>query len=189
MFEPAILQRIRLVGLDVDGVLTDGGLYLGELSGAMLELKRFDVRDGLGIRMLQRAGMRVAWVSGRRSAAVEVRAKELGVEDLVQQPRDGKLAAFSELVREKGLELSECAFIGDDLPDLEVLAVVGLAIAVADAAPEVQAAAHWCTRSAGGRGAVREAAEAILKGRGVWDDLLGGASASHPGRGAVLPAG
>lgn len=155
--------RVRLVALDVDGVLTDGRLYYGPHGEA---LKVFDVRDGHGIRMLQQQGVEVAILSARSSEIVGTRARELGI-GRVLQGRGDKLAAWNELLRETGVAAEEAGFIGDDLPDLPVLAQAGFAATVADARDEVKAAAHWIAAPCGGRGAVRALAEFILRAKGV----------------------
>jgi 3-deoxy-D-manno-octulosonate 8-phosphate phosphatase (KDO 8-P phosphatase) len=160
--------RIDLLLLDVDGVLTDGGIVY---SDAGEELKRFHVRDGSGLKLWRTAGKRAAIVSGRSSKAVERRAAELGIEPVLQGRAD-KLAALDEVLRLTGLTADRVCAVGDDLPDLPVLSAVGLAIAVADAAPEVRAAAHYVTMVPGGHGAARDAVEWLLKLQGRWDALI-----------------
>jgi 3-deoxy-D-manno-octulosonate 8-phosphate phosphatase (KDO 8-P phosphatase) len=169
---PEQARRIRLVLLDVDGVLTDNGVYIGATeSGEAVELKRFHVRDGLGIKLLTWAGLEVALVSGRVSTGTALRAAELGI--ACHQDRGGyKLATVERLLAERGLSWGEVAFMGDDLADLVVLARAGLPVAVADAVPEVKALAAWVTDTVGGEGAVREFAEALLRARGEWSGLL-----------------
>lgn len=165
-----VARRIRLVVLDVDGVLTDGGVYVGTLpDGEAVELKRFDIQDGLGVKMLMWSDVEVAIVSGRVSEATALRAGELGVEECHQDPEAEKLPLVRRLLEERGLEWDEVAMMADDLADLPVLRVVGLPVAVANAVPEVVAAARWQTTRAGGSGAVREFAEAMLGARGEWD--------------------
>lgn len=162
-------RRVRLVVLDVDGVLTDGGIYLGATEGGeRVEMKRFDITDGLGIRLLREAGLEVAMVTGRESTAVRMRAEELGITECHQDRSAAKLPVVRGILERLGLEWDEVACIGDDLPDLPVLRRAGLAVAVANARPEVRAVAHWVTRRTGGRGAVREFAEALLEARGEW---------------------
>ena len=170
MLKPALARRLKLVGFDVDGVLTDGGLYVGESAGHAVELKRFHIQDGLGIKFLRQAGLAVVLASARRSEATAARGRELKVDEVVQD--NPKLAPFATLLARRGVEWSECAFVGDDLPDLPVLTRVALPIAVANAVPDVKAAAAFVTRRSGGDGAVREVAETILKARGVWKDLM-----------------
>ena len=172
MIEPALARRIRVVGLDVDGVLTDNGIFVGPVDGQAVELKRFDIQDGLGHVLMRAAGIPVVWVSGRHSEATTARARELSVEEVLQVPGPNKLEAFGELLARRSIAWDEAAFVGDDLADLQVMRRVGLAIAVANAVGEVKAVAGYVTRAAGGHGAVREAVEALLKARGVWPELL-----------------
>lgn len=167
-FDPALAAPIRLVIFDVDGVLTDGRIVIDEEGR---ESKFFDVRDGHGLKLLQRAGLQVAFLTGRESRVVEVRAAELGV-GLVRQGARDKVAVYEELLARTGLTDREVAFAGDDLVDLPVMRRVGLALAPADAAGEVRAAAHWVARSAGGRGAAREMVELILKAQGRWAEVV-----------------
>ena len=168
MIHPTLARSIRLVGLDVDGVLTDGGIYLGAVDGKPMEFKRYEIQDGLGIHFLQRAGIRVAIVTGRVSESVRLRAAELEIEDLAQNSQAQKLPAFLAMLDRHGIAPSEAAFVGDDFPDVSVLRLVGLPVAVANAVPEVkEICAVQLTRS-GGRGAVRELAELLLKARGDW---------------------
>lgn len=164
----ALAERIRLVVLDVDGVLTDGGIYLGAASdGEPIELKRFEITDGTGIRLLRDAGIAVAIVTGRQSHAVRLRAAELGVTEC-HQGAEAKLSVVEEMLDRLGLGWEQAAFVGDDLIDLPVLRRVGLPAAVANAAPEVRAEAVWTAHRHGGHGAVREFAEALLHARGEW---------------------
>lgn len=159
---------IRLMILDVDGVLTDGRLYFGPQGEA---LKAFDVRDGLGVRLLREAGIEVAILSARNSSIVEQRARELGIAHVIQGAAD-KTRGFSDLTGALELSPEQCGFIGDDWADLALLARVGFAATVADAAPEVRQVAHWTTSAPGGRGAVRELAEFILRAQGRLDAAL-----------------
>lgn len=168
----ALAKRIKLVILDVDGVLTDGGVVLGDVAGERLELKRYDIQDGLGIKMLQRAGIRVALVTGRVSKSVELRARELGIDDVIQDEHARKLAAVRRLAQRHGVALDDIACVGDDLPDLGVLRVVGLPVAVANATAETAQAAAIRLTKAGGAGAVREFTELLLRARGEWDTLV-----------------
>jgi 3-deoxy-D-manno-octulosonate 8-phosphate phosphatase (KDO 8-P phosphatase) len=168
---PDVLVRaraVRLVILDVDGVLTDGRILYG--TGG-IEVKAFDVRDGHGVKLAHRAGLRTAIITGRTSDIVARRAEELGIADVIQGSRD-KLAAYRELAARLGLADAHIACLGDDVTDLPLLARAGLAVAVAGAVAEARAAAHYVTRRAGGRGAVREALELVLKAQGLWDGLL-----------------
>src|ERR1700704_753572 len=140
MISPTLARSIRLVGLDVDGVLTDGGIYLGAVDGKALEFKRYEIQDGLGIHLMQRAGLRVAIITGRVSDSVRLRAAELGIDDVAQDSQAQKLPAFLALLDRHGIAPSEAAFVGDDFPDMAILRLVGLPVAVANAAPEVKAA-------------------------------------------------
>jgi 3-deoxy-D-manno-octulosonate 8-phosphate phosphatase (KDO 8-P phosphatase) len=168
----AAARRVRLLGLDVDGVLTDNGVYIGPVAGDRVELKRFDIQDGLGLILLKTAGFPVVWVSGRSSEATALRAAELRVEELLQVPGPQKAAAFGGMLERRGIGWDEAAFVGDDLADLPILRRVGLPIAVANAVDEVKQVAAYVTRAAGGHGAVREVVEALLRGRGEWSDIL-----------------
>jgi 3-deoxy-D-manno-octulosonate 8-phosphate phosphatase (KDO 8-P phosphatase) len=170
MIDSALARRIKLVGFDVDGVLTDGGLYIGMAAEHPVELKRFDIQDGLGIKLLRDAGLVVAVVSARASEATKLRARELKVDELVQHNQ--KLPAFEEVLQRRGLSWDECAFVGDDLPDLPLLRRVGLPVAVANAVSEVAETARIVTRAAGGHGAVREVAELLLRARDEWDGVV-----------------
>lgn len=171
MIDPERARTIRLVGLDVDGVLTDGGIYLGAVGDTPLEFKRYDIQDGFGITQLRKAGVRVAIVTGRVSESVRLRATELGIEDLSQDPDAHKLAAFMRILERHGIAPEESAFVGDDFPDLAVLRVVGLPVAVANASPEIRRACRVHLTRPGGHGAVREFAEMLLRARGDWDAL------------------
>jgi 3-deoxy-D-manno-octulosonate 8-phosphate phosphatase (KDO 8-P phosphatase) len=164
-------RKIRLLLMDVDGVMTDGHVnLLGLPDGTATEMKAFNSQDGAGLKMAQDAGLRTGLISGRDSAAVTRRARETGIE-FVYQGRAQKIPAYEEIVRTAGVQESEVAYIGDDLPDVPVMKRVGLAIAVANAVPEVQRAAHLVTRQRGGEGGVREAIEAILKAQGKWQTV------------------
>ncbi len=159
-------SKVRLLILDVDGVMTDGRIIIDDNG---VEYKAFNVRDGHGIKMLQRTGVEVAIITGRRSEVVLKRAQELGIKH-VHQRSHNKLETFEELKKELGVEDAQAAFVGDDLVDLPVMRRVGLSVAVADADSEVCARAHWVTESGGGRGAVREVTDLIIKARGLWDE-------------------
>ena len=174
MIDPGLARRIRLVGLDVDGVLTDGGLYVARVAETAVEFKRFDSRDGTAVWLLRRAGITVVISSGRHADATAIRARELKIDEVLQDETGGgrKLQAFEEMLARRGLELADCAFVGDDLADLPLLRRVALPVGVANAVPEAKAAARLVTRTAGGHGAVREVAETLLKARGVWDDVV-----------------
>ena len=153
--------RVRLLVLDVDGVLTDGRLYFGTRGEA---LKVFHVRDGLGLKLLAEAAITVAVVSGRRSSMTAARCRELGIRHLVQGVAD-KLAAFQRLRGRLGVSSASCACVGDDVPDLPLMRAVGVSFAVADAHPQVRRAAHVVTALAGGAGAVREVCDFLLEAR------------------------
>ena len=160
---------VRLLLLDVDGVLTDGRItYMAD----GVELKSFHVRDGSGIVYWQKLGGRTAIISGRTSKAVDVRAAELGISVVVQGSRD-KRAALDRVLDANGMRASEACAVGDDLPDLPLLRTCGFAVAVADACSEVRAAAHYVTQAAGGCGAVREVVELLLRAQGRWAELVG----------------
>ncbi|MBN7795346.1 KdsC family phosphatase [Parahaliea mediterranea] len=160
-------RAVRLLALDVDGVLTDGSIYYGN-DGE--ELKAFSIKDGLGIKLLQRAGVEVVIITGRQSRIVARRAAELGIAEVIQG-REDKRVALEELCRRKSLEMTECAYMGDDLPDLGAITSAGLGMTVADAAEAVASAADWRSRYPGGRGAVREACEYLLEARGLREKL------------------
>ena len=166
--DEAAARRVRLVGIDVDGVLTDGGIYLGAVDGTPLEFKRYEIQDGLGIHFLRKAGIRVAIVTGRVSDSVRLRAAELEIEDVAQDAYARKLPAFRRILERHGIAPAEAAFIGDDFPDLAVMRIVGLPVAVANAVPEITRIARLCLTRHGGRGAVREFAELLLTARGEW---------------------
>ncbi|MGJ8524903.1 3-deoxy-D-manno-octulosonate 8-phosphate phosphatase KdsC [Halomonadaceae bacterium LMG 33818] len=178
------MQGIRLLALDVDGVLTDGAIsYAASLpphdtsstgtgnETLMRELKSFNVQDGLGIRLLQQYGIEVAIITGRRSPMVEQRARELGITRLFQG-RNDKLAALNELAEECSLPLVKIAYCGDDLPDLGAIQAAGLGASVANAPDYIRVHANIVTEKRGGEGAVRELADLILQAQGHWDSVL-----------------
>jgi 3-deoxy-D-manno-octulosonate 8-phosphate phosphatase (KDO 8-P phosphatase) len=169
---PAEVERrarhIKLLLMDCDGVLTDGRLDLLENGD---EQKTFHARDGQGISLLQRAGLKTGIISGRTSSAVERRAQDLGM-TYVRQSATDKLKALDEILALAQLSLHECAFIGDDLADIPVMQRVELAVAVADAVAETKRVAHFVTEQRGGRGAIREVTDFILKAQGRWDELM-----------------
>ena len=171
--DPALARRIRYVCLDVDGVLTDGGIYLGAAGGHAVELKRYDIQDGLGMRFLRDAGLMVGIVTGRVSESVRVRGLELSLDDVVQDPDARKLDALLAISRRHGLSLEEFAFVGDDFPDMAALRVVGLPVAVGNAVAEIAAECAVRLERHGGHGAVREFAERLLKARGEWESVIG----------------
>jgi 3-deoxy-D-manno-octulosonate 8-phosphate phosphatase (KDO 8-P phosphatase) len=161
------LQQIELVVLDVDGVLTDGGLWFD--SNGLLQ-KRFDVRDGLGIRLLQQAGLQLAFLSGGKGGATQVRAAQLGIEHCLVGIKD-KPAALQQLQQHLEVSAPTTAFVGDDINDLAVRHQVGLLLSPADACPAVRRQADGVLSRRGGHGAVRELAEQILRARGLWAEL------------------
>ena len=166
-----VALRIKLVLLDVDGVLTDNGVYVGESEdGRYVEMKRFNILDGLGIRLLRDAGMTVALVSGRKSAASTRRARELDIE-CRQADRGYKMDAVNDLMQKHSVAWEEVAWVGDDLPDMSAMRKVGLPVAVANAVPAIHAVSLWATSKNGGDGAVREFAEALLEARGELQQL------------------
>src|SRR3954470_25017755 len=126
MIDPELAKSIRLVGFDIDGVMTDGGVYLGDVDGQRVELKRYDIQDGLGVGMLRRAGIRVAILTGRVSESVRLRAEELNVDDLAPDPDGYKLGAFHQPIEKHDIDPRQCPFVGDDFPDLALLRIVGL---------------------------------------------------------------
>ena len=164
----AAAKKIKLLLLDVDGVLTDGRLYYGN-SGE--ELKAFNIQDGLGIKLLQRGNIQVGIITGRVSALLQRRADELSINPVVQG-REDKLTALNELLDTLDVQMDEIAFMGDDLPDLAVIRRVGLGITPANGASTLAQQALWQTTQSGGQGAVREAAEMILEAQGKLQPLL-----------------
>jgi len=163
------LKRIKLFLCDVDGVLTDGSIFIG----GEREFKRFNIRDGLGLVLARRAGLKVGWVSARPSLATKLRAEELKVDFLVQQGDQlSKTGAIENLLSSEKLNWSDVCFVGDDIIDLGPLTRAGLAVAVGDAVPEAKAAAHLVTKAVGGRGAVREAIELILRAQEKWQPFV-----------------
>jgi len=164
----SIARNVSLLILDVDGVLTDGGIILDSKEN---ELKSFHVRDGHGIKMLIRAGIRVAIITGRHSKVVERRACELGIKDVFQKCFD-KTIAYRQLAETYSLRDGEIAYVGDDIVDIPVLRRCGLPVAVADAEDAVKAFVKMTTRHNGGRGAVREVCDFLLKAKGVWKDII-----------------
>jgi 3-deoxy-D-manno-octulosonate 8-phosphate phosphatase (KDO 8-P phosphatase) len=172
---PLVSLRQRCLGidllvLDVDGVLTPGGIVYGTSGGvASVEVKEFHVRDGSGLKLWQRAGKRAAVITGRRSALVDVRADELGI-GWVRQGVAQKAEALKALLTETGLPASSACYVGDDVPDVPAMRLCGLAAAVGDACPEARAVAHHVTAAPGGRGAVREVIELVLRCQGAWEE-------------------
>jgi len=175
-------RRVRLLLLDVDGVLTDGRVYIGDAvapggRSVGVELKAFHIQDGHGMKMAARGGLHVGWVSSRFSSVTSRRARELGI-GLVSQPAPGqkppppKLKVAEQMAAGLGIGLDRVCFVGDDLVDAPVMNAVGLPVAVANAVPEIRRLAAYVTRKAGGEGAVREVIELILKSQGLWRKLV-----------------
>ncbi|MDR1110062.1 MAG: HAD hydrolase family protein [Deltaproteobacteria bacterium] len=169
MNEERSFPALKWVGFDVDGVMTDGGLYIDDDG---LETKRFNSRDGHGLKMLVRSGLRVAIITGRRSGVVTHRARELGLTEVFQGVAD-KLAVYQGILADGGLRPEETAFAGDDVVDLPVMTRCGLSMAPADACAEVLSRASFVTRARAGHGAVREMVEHVLRGLGLWAGLFG----------------
>lgn len=163
------MQSIRLILSDVDGVFTDGSIIYDNQG---IESKTFHVRDGMGVKLWQKAGLRFGVLTARNSHIVKIRMAELGVE-IVRQGLDDKLPAAEQIVQQLGLSMEEVCYIGDDLTDLRLLGKVGLAVSVADGAADVCSAVHWVTKSCGGEGAIRELVETVLKSQKRWDEILG----------------
>jgi 3-deoxy-D-manno-octulosonate 8-phosphate phosphatase (KDO 8-P phosphatase) len=161
------LSRISLFLCDVDGVLTDGSVFIGRDQ----EFKQFDIQDGLGLITLQREGIRVGWVSSRPSPATVARAEDLKI-DFLQQVKGGKLAAVEQVLAQAGVGWPELCYVGDDLVDLGVIGRAGVGVAVANAIAEAKDAADYVTRSRGGHGAIREIAEMILKAQNKWERIV-----------------
>lgn len=166
--ESELAARIRVVILDADGVLTDGGIYVADGERTPYGLRRFHVHDGVGILMLRKAGIEVAVVSGKLSRAVRARAADLGIEEVHQVDPGDKLPTVERVLEAAGARWEETAYLADDIADLAVLRQVGLPAAVPNAVPEIRAEAAWVGRTPGGSGAVREFAEALLRTRGEW---------------------
>jgi len=163
------MKRIKLLILDVDGVLTDGSIIYSDKGG---EIKRFDVRDGHGIKLLMRGGIDVGIITARESRVVALRARDLGIEMLYQGKKD-KLACFLKILKETGRQASETAFVGDDLVDIPVLKRAGFSASVPGGVAEVRERVDYVSSAPGGRGAVREICEMMLKAQGQWDGLIG----------------
>jgi 3-deoxy-D-manno-octulosonate 8-phosphate phosphatase (KDO 8-P phosphatase) len=170
----ARLANIKLFLCDVDGVLTDGSIYIG----GKQEVKRFDIHDGLGLVLLRRAGIKTGWISSRPSPATTLRARELKITFLVQQKdRLSKAGAIEKILEQERLGWDDVSYIGDDIVDLGPLTRAGVGVATANAVAEARAAADFVTRAAGGHGAVREVVEMVLKAQGKWDAIVAGGRA------------
>jgi 3-deoxy-D-manno-octulosonate 8-phosphate phosphatase (KDO 8-P phosphatase) len=161
------LKKIRLLLLDVDGVLTDGRITY-DTQGR--EHKSFDVKDGHGLKLLQRAGLSIGIITGRRSSIVELRARELGI-DIVVQGAKSKLEPYEQILRQQGLTDDEVAYVGDDLVDLPILQRAGFSVTVADGVEDLKSLVHYVTVRPGGRGAVREVCDLLLKESGRWEEV------------------
>jgi 3-deoxy-D-manno-octulosonate 8-phosphate phosphatase (KDO 8-P phosphatase) len=165
-------KQIRVVLMDVDGTMTDGGVtLLSQTDGTAVEIKTFDAHDGQGLTLAHTAGLRTGCITGRESAALLRRATEMKME-FIYMKQPVKTPAYEEILAKAGVGDAEVAFIGDDLPDLPLLHRAGLAVAVGDAVPEVKKVAHYVTKALAGRGAVREAIELILKSKGIWEEMI-----------------
>jgi 3-deoxy-D-manno-octulosonate 8-phosphate phosphatase (KDO 8-P phosphatase) len=164
--------RIEVLLMDVDGTMTAGGVtLLSQTDEVALEIKTFDAHDGQGLTLAHTAGIRTGCITGRHSSALLRRAHEMSMEFIyMKQPL--KMPAYEEILQKTGLPDFAVAYVGDDLPDLPIMRRVGLAVAVGDAVPEVKNAAHYTTKAFGGRGAIREAVELILKSKGIWEKMI-----------------
>jgi 3-deoxy-D-manno-octulosonate 8-phosphate phosphatase (KDO 8-P phosphatase) len=161
-------KNVKLLILDVDGVLTDGRIVIDDRG---VETKCFDVRDGHGIKLLKRAHIEVAIITGRQSQVVSHRARELGIDSVYQNIHD-KLEVYKAILKERGLKDGDVGFVGDDIVDLPLLKRVGFSVVVADGIEELKSYADYVSRNKGGRGAVREISELILKAQGKWPELM-----------------
>jgi 3-deoxy-D-manno-octulosonate 8-phosphate phosphatase (KDO 8-P phosphatase) len=165
-------KQIKVVLMDVDGTITDGSVtLLSQPDGTAIEIKTFDAHDGQGMTLARTAGLQLGVITGRESAALRRRMKEMGVA-FVYEKQPNKIPAFEEILAKAGVTEAQVAYLGDDLPDLTVMKRVGLAVAVGDAALEVKLAAHHITKANGGRGAARELIELILKAKGIWEEMI-----------------
>lgn len=164
--------KIKVVLMDVDGTITDGSVtLLSQPDGSALEIKTFDAHDGQGMTLARTAGLRLGVITGRESPALRRRMKEMTVE-FVYEKQPSKIPAYEEILKKTGVNESQVAYLGDDLPDLTVMKRVGLAVAVGNAVAEVKQAAHYTTVRNGGKGAARELIELILKSQGVWEEMI-----------------
>src|SRR5246127_3710155 len=164
--------KIKVVLMDVDGTITDGSVsLLSQADGSALEIKTFDAHDGQGISLARTAGLRMGVITGRESAALRRRMKELNVE-FVYEKQPHKIAAYEDILKKASAAEDEVAYLGDDLPDLTVMRRVGLAVAVGNAVPEVKHAADYRTKAYGGKGAARELVELILRSKGIWEEMI-----------------
>jgi len=172
VIDPTAAGRIKLLGLDVDGVVTNNAIYLGLVNGERVEFKQFDIQDGLAMGLARRMGLLVVWVSGRYSDATTLRGNELHIDEIIQDRGARKVPAMTEMLLRRGIGWEEVAFLGDDLADVPVLRRVGLPLAVANAVNEVKQLAAYTTTASGGQGAVREAIEALFRAQGRWDEAV-----------------
>lgn len=163
----ARLRRVRLLLCDVDGVMTDGSVFMGPGG----EFKQYNVPDGLGLMLLRRSGIQVGWISARPSPATEIRARDLQI-DFLMQPTDGKVPEAEKLLRKLNLDWERIGYVGDDVLDLGMLRRAGVAFVPANGVAEAKALAHRVTAAAGGHGAVREVSELILKAQGKWNTII-----------------
>jgi 3-deoxy-D-manno-octulosonate 8-phosphate phosphatase (KDO 8-P phosphatase) len=165
-------SRIKVLLMDVDGTMTDGGVtLLSQNDGTALEIKTFDAHDGQGLTLAQTAGLRTGCITGRESSALLRRAHEMKME-FIYMKQPVKMPAYEEVLRKANASDYEVAFVGDDLPDIPLLRRAGLAIAVGDAVPEVKKVAHYTSKALAGHGAIREAVELILRSKGIWEELI-----------------
>jgi len=165
-------KQIQVLLMDVDGTLTDGSVtLLSQTDGSALEIKNFNAHDGQGLTLAVTAGLRTGVITGRSSPALRRRCKELDIE-FVYEKQGHKIAAYEDVLRKTGVQESEVAFLGDDLPDLTIMKRVGLAVAVGNAMVDVRREAHYTTKAEGGKGAARELVEIILKSKGIWKEMI-----------------
>lgn len=164
----ARLRRVKLFLCDVDGVLTDASVFISEHT----ETKRFNINDGLGLKMLQKHGIQVGWISNRPSTATTKRATELKVDFLIQKSAGNKVEAAQELLQQTGLTWDEVSYAGDDVVDLALMKKTGVAFGLANGIPETKAVAHYVTEAKGGDGAIREMVHLILQAQGLWEKIL-----------------
>lgn len=164
--------QIKVLLMDVDGTMTDGGVtLLSQTEEIAVEIKTFDAHDGQGLTLAHTAGLRTGCITGRQSSALLRRAREMHME-FIYMKQALKMPAYEDIVRKSGVPDSAIAYIGDDLPDLPLMRRVGLAVAVGDAVPEVKKTAHYTTKALAGRGAIRETVELILKSKGIWEAMI-----------------
>lgn len=164
--------QIKVILMDVDGTMTNGSVtLLSQPDGTALEIKTFDAHDGQGLTLAHTAGLRTGCITGRESAALLRRAREMKIE-FVYMKQAVKMPAYEEILLKAGVSDSAVAYVGDDLPDIPLMRRAGLAVAVGDAVPEVKRAAHYTTKALAGHGAIREAIELVLKSKGIWEEMI-----------------